>query len=59
MTESIFDQECYRCGAMESAELIEDEQYVGLFICRSCLDKVKTHNEMIDRGLEEEPNVEA
>lgn len=49
----VFDAECYRCGAEES--LVEDPVFEGLYVCRSCLDRVEAQNEMIARGLEDEP----
>lgn len=51
----VFDAECYRCGAEE--EIVEDPVFEGLFVCRRCLDRVEAQNEMIDRGLEDEPGV--
>lgn len=51
----VFDAECYRCGAVE--EIVEDPVFEGLFVCRPCLDRVEAQNEMIDQGLEDEPEV--
>lgn len=53
----MFDRECYRCGAED--DLVEDPQVEGLHICRPCLERVERQNEMIARGLEEEPGVES
>lgn len=55
--EPLFAAECYRCGAEE--DLVEDSRLVGLHVCRSCLERVERQNEMIRRGLEEEPGVES
>lgn len=54
--EPVFDRACYRCGAEE--DLVEDAQIAGLFVCRSCLERVQRQNDMIARGLEEEPGTE-
>lgn len=51
----VFDAECYRCG--EEEEIVEDPVFEGLYVCRSCLDRVESQNEMIARGLEDEPEV--
>lgn len=51
----VFDAECYRCG--EEEEIVEDPVFEGLYVCRSCLDRVQSQNEMIARGLEDEPEV--
>lgn len=51
----VFDAECYRCGARR--ELVEDPVFDGLFVCGPCLERVEAQNEMIDRGLEDEPEV--
>lgn len=51
-----FDRECYRCGA--ERDLVEDERVPGLHVCRPCLERVQRQNEMIERGLEDEPRVE-
>jgi hypothetical protein len=50
------DHACYRCGAEE--DLVADENVEGVWICRSCLARVEAQNELIRRGLEEEPDVE-
>lgn len=51
----VFDAECYRCGG--ERELVEDATFAGLMICRPCLERVEAQNEMIARGLEDEPEV--
>lgn len=51
----VFDEECYRCGSED--EIVEDPVFEGLYVCRSCLDRVRSQNEMIARGLEDEPEV--
>lgn len=53
----VFDRECYRCGADD--DLVEDPRVEGLHVCRACLERVERQNEMIARGLEEEPGVES
>ena len=53
----VFDEACYRCGAEE--DLVEDPRVAGLHVCRACLERVERQNEMIERGLEEEPGVES
>lgn len=55
MSREVFDAECYRCGAEE--DLVEDRTFEGLMICRRCLDRVEAQNAMIERGLEDEPEV--
>lgn len=55
MSGDVFDAECYRCGSEE--ELVEDPIFEGLMICRRCLERVEAQNEMIERGLEDEPEV--
>jgi len=50
------ERACCRCGAEE--ELVEDEHVEDLWICRPCLDRVEAQNELIRRGIEEEPDVE-
>jgi hypothetical protein len=52
----VFERACYRCGAEE--ELVADEHVEGFWICRPCLERVEAQNELIRRGLEEEPDVE-
>ncbi|MBW3660740.1 MAG: hypothetical protein KY397_03800 [Gemmatimonadetes bacterium] len=51
----VFDAACYRCGSEE--DLVEDGTFEGLLICRPCLERVEAQNEMIERGLEDEPEV--
>lgn len=52
---AVFDEACVRCGS--EVELVEDERVPGLHLCRRCLDRVAAQNEMIARGLEDEPEV--
>lgn len=54
--DEVFDRACYRCGA--EADLVADENTEGLWTCRSCLERVAAQNELIRRGIEEEPDVE-
>lgn len=51
----VFDAACYRCDAEE--DLVEDPVFDGLYVCRACLDRVEAQNEMIARGLEDEPEI--
>jgi len=55
-TEGFFEQACYLCGAEE--DLVPDEHVEGLWICGPCLERVAAQNELIRRGIEEEPDVE-
>jgi hypothetical protein len=50
------DRACYSCGAEE--DLVPDENVDEVWICRTCLARVEAQNELIRRGLEEEPDVE-
>lgn len=54
--EEVLDDECCRCGSRE--DLVPDEHVEGVSICRRCLARVEAQNELIRRGLEEEPDVE-
>jgi late competence protein required for DNA uptake (superfamily II DNA/RNA helicase) len=50
------ERACYRCGAEE--DLVADENVEGVWICRACLARVEVQNELIRRGLEDEPDAE-
>ncbi|MFN2421087.1 MAG: hypothetical protein ABR527_06870 [Gemmatimonadota bacterium] len=50
------ERACYRCGAEE--DLVADENVEGIWICRPCLARVEVQNELIRRGLEDEPDAE-
>lgn len=55
--DDVLERACYRCGSDEEP-LVADEHVEGFWICRSCLARVEAQNELIRKGLEEEPDVE-
>lgn len=55
-TQDAFEHACTLCGAEE--DLVPDENVDGLWICRPCLERAAAQNELIRRGIEEEPDVE-
>lgn len=55
MSDGPFEAACCRCGSEK--DLVEDRDVAGLHVCRACLERVAAQNEMIARGLEDEPEV--